>query len=45
VLSTLLALGILSLIPRFIEHTIPTANAANPAQKREEKAQDEWRAP
>lgn len=45
VLSTLLALGILSLVPRLIDHTEIEKQPAKSADNQGAKPQDDWRAP
>ncbi|RRV10390.1 MgtC/SapB family protein [Pseudomonas sp. v388] len=45
VLSTLLALGILSLVPRLIDHTEIEKQPAKSADNQSAKPQDDWRAP
>lgn len=45
VLSTLLALGVLSLVPRWIEHAVPEAESAKRSGKQGAQTDDEWRAP
>jgi putative Mg2+ transporter-C (MgtC) family protein len=45
VLSTLLALGVLSLVPRWIEHAVPESEPAKKAGKQGAQTDDEWRAP
>jgi putative Mg2+ transporter-C (MgtC) family protein len=45
VLSTLLALGVLSLVPRWIEHAVPETESAKKAGKQGARTDDEWRAP
>lgn len=45
VLSTLLALGTLSLVPRFIEHNAPGVEPAKTPAEQRAKAREEWREP
>jgi putative Mg2+ transporter-C (MgtC) family protein len=45
VLSTLLALGVLSLVPRWIEHAVLETESTKKAGKQGARTDDEWRAP